>query len=191
LFQDPRTSPFYEGLRSELARATEEGVGALRRRAQAAGMARSTPAMRAESQLRSTMAEKGTSLLGRLYEQERALHSPLSRLGAAFGYGGLPREVEKERAASEYTKQLQDVEAPYRLQAPLAAKAATIRPYYQPMYVREPSGFEKAMNVAGTVLTLLAHTFPGRFGLKAETPDTGGNVGFSAGIPGLLGISYG
>ncbi len=68
---DPATSPYYAGLRDEIQRQTQDQVSDMRRGMQAGGMLMSTPAARAEGDIRAAGAGQTASILGSLYDQER------------------------------------------------------------------------------------------------------------------------
>lgn len=145
-FQDPRTSPYYQGLRQEIGAETEKGVSALNRRAQSAGMYRSGTAARAEGDYRSDQANKQLSLLGSLYEQERARDNPYTRLQAGATYGALPRELEQAGLTSQYQQQVNQLQFPYQYQAPLAQNMLNYQPWYTPTYITEPSEYSRINN---------------------------------------------
>ncbi len=143
-FEDPRTSPLYGGLRAESMAEEERGVSALRRRGQAAGMYHSTPSYRAEGEYRGQMARGRESILGGLYESERARDNPYTRLAAVAAYGGLPRLLEQAGGEAGYQSELQRLMFPYTGQAPLAQSLMSSQPSYY-MTSPQPSGFSQVL----------------------------------------------
>jgi len=102
MFEDPRTSPLYKGLREEMMAEQDKGVRQLRRRANLGGGLFSTPAARTEADYTAQMGRGRESLLGGLYESERQMNSPQARLGALSQYGGMPREIEQAQRDAQY-----------------------------------------------------------------------------------------
>jgi len=120
-FQDPRTSPLYQGLRAESMAQEQAGADQLRRRAQLGGAAMSSGAFGAESRYRQGMANSRLSQLGQLYEAERARDNPYTRMAAASQYGQLPRVLEQAQMAAQYDSQLANIMFPYTEQANVAS----------------------------------------------------------------------
>ncbi|MBW2091397.1 MAG: hypothetical protein JRI34_04630 [Deltaproteobacteria bacterium] len=144
-FADPRTSPLYAGLRRESRREEEEAAGELRRYSQLAGMGRSSPAAREEGKLRSQFADQRLSLLGSLFETERARDNPYTRMGAVQQYGGLPRQIAGQQALARY----QQATAPYNVQSQLAQFMLGYQPWYQKKYRQIPSLFSQIAEPLG------------------------------------------
>jgi hypothetical protein len=120
-FQDPSTSKLWEGLRAEIDRSEETGVTALRRRGQLAGMFRSSPSLRQEGDFRANIAGKRASILGGLFEAERARDNPLARAQAGLGLGAAEQSLEQQRQQSQFNAQMQELMFPFQTLAPLAA----------------------------------------------------------------------
>jgi hypothetical protein len=138
-FQDPRTSPLYQGLRGEMESLTGKGVSALRHRQNLGGMFRSSPGERAEGEFRGDMANRTLQILGQLYESERARDNPYTRLQAAMTYGGLPRQIEQAGMDASYTQQLQNLMAPYQLQLPIALQLLGYQPFQSATGMIQPT----------------------------------------------------
>lgn len=119
-FRDPMTSEYYKGMRGELDREEEKGVGELRRRSQLSGMGASTPAFATEAEYRASMAAKRSSILGSLYESESARDNPYTRMAAVSSYGRLPREIKQESDDAVYNAILQKLMFPYQTQSGVA-----------------------------------------------------------------------
>lgn len=119
-FADPATSPYYQGMRREMIGEEERGVTSMRRGQQAAGMYYSTPGAGIEARYRGQMAGQRGTLLGALYEGERARDNPYTRLGAVAQYGALPRLVEGAQERANYQNLLYQLLFPYQAQVPLA-----------------------------------------------------------------------
>jgi len=165
-FADPRMSPLYAGLREQLKLEEEEAASALRRRSQLGGMLYSSPSIGAEGKLRSRFAANRASLLGSLYEQERARDNPYSRLAAAMQYGALPRQIAGQQAQARYAQRLGTQMFPYETQAPLAQQMLAYQPWYQPQMYYQPGAFQSAiLPLMGMGTTLLsAGLLSGAFG---------------------------
>lgn len=163
-FEDPRTSDLWEGLREELRAEEAEGVSGLRRRAQMGGVGFAGPSVRAEGEYRKGMATRRTSLLGELYERERARDNPYTRMAAVSAYGGLPREIEGAQEAAQYQSIMQRLMFPYTTRAPIAAGLANL-PFtpvpQQNWLVNQPaakttSGSSGIGGIIGGILSALA-----------------------------------
>ena len=148
-FQDPRTSPLYQGLRDESFAEEQRGAGMMRHRAQLAGGGRTSGAVRAEGDFRADMSRGRQSILGGLFESERERYGPQTQLMAADRLGSRPREVATAQAGAQYQKQFQDLMAPFNLQGPIAQDL--MDPIYQPQFYQQPSGWEKLMSIFGGV----------------------------------------
>lgn len=134
---DPRTSPLYAGLREEAAATKEQGLTALRRRANLGGNFYSTPALRAEGEYSANVDRGLNTLLGGMYESTM---SPQALLSASAQYGALPREIEQQQAAADYQARLSNLLAPYQMQAPIAGMLSGLQylPQDEPQtYVRD------------------------------------------------------
>jgi len=138
-FADPRTSPYYAGLREESERLTDQGTAALRHRQNLGGMFRSSPGVRMEGEYHGLMDENLLQELGRLYETERARDNPYTRLQAGMTYGQLPRMIEQQQYNAEMEKKTSDLLAPYSLQSPLANLMLQYAPYQVAGQITSPS----------------------------------------------------
>jgi len=142
-FQDPSTSQYYSGMRNQYKRATDEGVSALRHRQNLGGNFNSGAAVNQESKYRSQMSDQEMSLLGQLYERERARDNEYTRMAAIGQYGGLPRVLEQSGMNSEYQAALQNMLFPYKYQAPIANSLLNYDANIMPQYITEPSMFSQ------------------------------------------------
>jgi len=136
-FQDPRTSPLYQGLRDESRAEEERGASSLRRFAQKGGMLRSGPHFTGEGRYRADMAGKRASLLGSLYERERDRNDPARRAATALQFANRQTNLD----TLPYTHR-------YSVLPALAETAARNETVYQPQYGQDSSGFEKTMAFA-------------------------------------------
>lgn len=143
---DPLSSPYYEGYRRTSEMEEAEAMNALKRRTQLVGMSRSTPELTQMGKTARGYSADRMTQLGGLYESERnrqtgmagtlasaeeyRLQEPVRRAQAGATFGAIPREIENERLANEYSALLQTLLAPYTYQAPLAAQVMT-----EPRYV--------------------------------------------------------
>ena len=177
-FADPAESAVYKSYRTESEREEERGASQLKRGAQASGMAGSSRAKGVESRYREGMSNQRLGLLGQLYEAERNRDNPYTRLAAASTYGALPRQIEQGRLDAEYSTELQDLLAPYQLQAPLAKDLLNYQPWYQPTFTTSPSAFSQITGAAASIGGLVAPFFMG---------GGGGMNGGGSGDPGILG----
>lgn len=128
-FQDPRTSPYYQGLRRESLAEQETGMAEINRQTQMGGMGGSSTAARTQGDFMSDMANQRMTLLGSLYEKERERDNPYTRAGMAFQYGGLPRAVQNEQNQAAYQQKVGTTE--------LNSQISQILMNYQPWYTRE------------------------------------------------------
>lgn len=179
-FQDPRSSPYYQGLRDEINADTERGLATLNRQNQVAGMAGSSTAGRVAGDYLTGQANKKATLLGQLYESERSRDNPYTRLEAANQYGSLPRMLQTAQEAANYDASVKNLEAPYQLQSPLMQYLAEAGSYFTPQYTQEPSGLESLMSVISAVTPLIGMFMPSRGGGSS-----------SSGAMGAAGISGG
>ena len=165
-FQDPRTSPLYQGLRAESMAQEQAGADQLRRRAQLGGAAMSSGAFGAESRYRQGMANSRLSQLGQLYAAERARDNPYTRMAAASQYGQLPRALEQAQMDAQHQSQLANMMFPYTEQANIASA----------LMGHSPNMYQKAgsSSTFGSMLPIL--------GMAAGAALGGGLIG-----PGLLG----
>jgi hypothetical protein len=183
-FQDPRTSPLYEGFRRESLAEEEQGADSMRRFSQLGGMTRSTPAMTSEGRYRADMGNKRMTQLGGMYEAERARDNPYTRVAAAKEFGSLPREIETDQAKADYNQKLAELLAPYNLQAPIAQTLLAEKPWYQPQYYQEPSGLQKLMSFLSPIFGLAGAK------IGAGGGDSGGGMNWGVG-GGMLPFSLG
>ena len=159
---DPRTSPYYEGLRQESERLKKEGVTSLRQRAELGGMLTSSGAAVSEA---SFLKQSNSALLrelGRLLETERGrkllaaegIQSAEARkIGNVAAVGGIAEEarsIEQQRADALYIQSLQMALAPYQYQAKIAESLMN----YSPDYAVTGGGMTDlgfGLNVGGSV----------------------------------------
>lgn len=149
-FRDPTTSPYYQGMRQEIARDTEKGASALRQRQNLGGMFRSGAGVREEGEYRGDMAAKALQILGSLFESESARDNPYTRLQAGMTYGAVPRQIQQQGFDASYNQQLQNLLAPFNLQVPLALQLMGYQPLQQASYqADDPSGLSSIMSLLG------------------------------------------
>jgi len=137
---DPRTSPYYEGLRSEAERLTNQGVTRLRQRAELGGNLQSTPAAAQEGEFVNQANSALLTELGKLYESERnrkttaaegiqrAGAQETSNIAAVGGIAETARTVEQQRADALYNQIIQQILFPYQYQAQLASTLLNYSP---------------------------------------------------------------
>ena len=145
LFEDPRSSPLWAGLRDEMRREESAGVDAMRRYAQKGGMLRSGSHFAQEGDYRATMADKRMSTLGGLYERERDRNSPRSRLATALQYAGNRRDIDMIPYRHDY-----------QVRPALMGQAAGSEQLRVPEYSRIPSWFETGVGAATDFVNLWA-----------------------------------
>ena len=132
---DPRTSPYYEGLRDEANRLKSEGTSNIRRVGNIGfgGAKRASPITRGVGDYTSKVDTGLLQNLGRLYEGERnkmfaagniaqnvGRNAPLSILDQVATTGDLPRILEQLQNQAQYGSQVDTLTFPYTAQAPLA-----------------------------------------------------------------------
>jgi hypothetical protein len=165
-FQDPRSSDLYRGLRNESLTEETRGVDALRRRAQLGGMFNSGTSLAGEGQYRQGMANNRLSLLGGLYDQERARDNPYTRLAAGAQYGALPRQIEQAGMDTAYQNAMAPIEFQYGpLMQALQALFGMAPTSY--MTAPEPSMFSQMAPLLGDIAQSSASMFaptPGGMG---------------------------
>jgi len=162
---DPRTSPYYEGIKQEAAIMKEAGVSGLRRGSQAGGMFNSDTSKRAEGAYTSNMDAQVLSQLGQLFENERqrmtgatgmALNyakypqeSALQKIMAGMTYGSLPRDIENQKNMATYQSEM----FPYTNQAPIAQNLMNMGSnWYQPQFSTTPSTFSQILSVIPSIV---------------------------------------
>lgn len=131
---DPRTSPYYEGLRQEAERLKTAGTTQLRRRAELGG---NLSASLAGSQEASFIAESDSALLkelGRLLETDRgrkllaaegiqgAEARNIANVAAVGGIAEVERNIEQQRSDALYSQALQMFMLPFQQQAQIASQ---------------------------------------------------------------------
>ena len=173
-FRDPRTSPYYQGIREEAVANTERGASALRHRQNMGGMFRSSPGVRQEGEYRSAENAKLLQALGSLYEAESARDNPYTRLNAAMTYGSLPRQIEQATLNAEYNDLMQELLAPYTLQAPLAESMMNYAPWQQRSFYLDPDKAGLVLRSLGSGLTGM-FSMPG-FGNQQNQQNTNTNA---------------
>ena len=131
---DPETSRYYKGIREQLETGREEAEAGVRRTAQKAGSARSTPFLGVEAKTGAAYRAKESEVLGGLLQDERRFKSEaaskltsaggqrISQLGAAEDLAAVPRSIEQMQLDAAYQKILQDLTAPYTYQAQIASQ---------------------------------------------------------------------
>jgi hypothetical protein len=129
---DPRTSPYYEGLRQEAERLQAEGVTGLRQRAELGGMMKGSNAAVAEGSFINQSNSALLTELGRLLETERgrkllaaegiqgAESQRLRNVAAVGGIAEEARSIEQQRADALYNQALMQMLFPYQYQANIA-----------------------------------------------------------------------
>lgn len=129
---DPRTSPYYRGLREETERLKTEGVTDIRQASELGGMFKSTPRLGAEGELINVANSNLLKQLGLLYETERGRKSQAARdiqdvgtkeIGkyAAIGaMSDIERQLEQEVMNAKYTQAIEQMLFPYREQVGIA-----------------------------------------------------------------------
>ena len=155
-FQDPSTSQYYTGMRNQMKTATNEGVSALRNRQQGTGMYNSGGAVNQESKYRQGMSDQQMTLLGQLYEQERARDNEYTRLAAANQYGALPRLLEQMGMDASYNAAMGNIEFPYQYQMPAAQSLLNYDANVMGQTVANPSGFSQWAPLIGTAVGAIA-----------------------------------
>jgi len=148
---DPRTSPYYEGLKEETARTEAKGISGIRQRSQLGGMLYSEPAMGAEAEYRGILGTGLTKELGSLYEAD--INRQVSMIPQLLGYAGyesaMPgqkietlksfapmagqeRDIATKQALADWEVATQQELFPFNYQAPIAQYMADWGNWYQP-----------------------------------------------------------
>lgn len=169
---DPRTSPYYEGLKEESARIEEKGISGIRQRSQLGGMLYSEPAMGAEAEYSGMMGTGLTKELGRLYEGD--VNRQASMIPQLLNYAGfesnLPgQKIETLKSFAPMAGQERDIQTkqnladwevatnqqlfPFQYQAPIAQYTADWGNWYQPQQYYQP-GLMDYLGGIGSVLGL-------------------------------------
>lgn len=142
-FRDPRTSPYYQSVREEGKRLTDEGASALRHRQNRAGAYNASTAINQEGDYRADMGNKIMGVLGQLFEAESARDNPYTRLQAGMTYGSLPRMIEQSGMDAGYNQSIQNLLAPFQLQAPLMQALLGVDPLQTANTFIQPSQADK------------------------------------------------
>lgn len=129
---DPRTSPYYEGLRQESERLKGQGVTSLRQRAELGGMLQSSNAAGVEGQFVNQSNAAFLKELGGLYETERnrqgqaaqgiqqAGTQQVQNVAAVGGIADQQRVIEQAQQDALYQQLIMQILFPYQYQAQLA-----------------------------------------------------------------------
>jgi hypothetical protein len=179
-YQDPATSPYYQGVRNELATQKEKGASAIRRQSQTGGMLRSSGALRAEGDYRKDMDDQASTLLGQLAESERNRDNDYTRLDAASKFGEQLRTIENEQNNATYESELMKVLAPFQYQLPIATQMSEYGNYWMPQFDQQASGLENTTAILSALAPFVV-PFLGK----------GGGGGGSSGAYGAAGIGAG
>lgn len=129
---DPRTSPYYEGLRQESERLQGQGVTSLRQRAEMGGMLQSSNAAAQEGQFINQSNAALLRELGGLYETERGRQGQaaegiqraggqqVQNIAAVGGVADQQRIIEQAQQDALYQQLIMQILFPYQYQAQLA-----------------------------------------------------------------------
>jgi len=154
---DPRTSPYFEGLKEETARFEEKGITDIRERSQLGGMLYSEPAMGAEAEFKGILGTGLTKELGRLYEGDinrqvgmipNLLNyagfesaQPMQKLEALKGFApmaGQERDIATKQALADWQVGTSQELFPFQYQAPIAEYMADWGNWYTPTKTYQP-----------------------------------------------------
>jgi hypothetical protein len=127
---DPRTSPFFQGLRAESERLKQEGISDTLRRSQQLTGAPSSVALRQAGEVGARFDENTLQTLGGLFEQERGRQ--FQAIGAGFnapgaiaqtllGAGQVPRSIEQQILNAQFAQRQAQELAPFQYQNPIAS----------------------------------------------------------------------
>lgn len=129
---DPRTSDFYKGYRAEAETLRNDSNAQIGRQSQLAGMANSTPATGMISDNNRRIDDMLLRSLGGMYENERNRMDSAANTAGALGSQKFNETLQadialaKERVIEQmkydmiYNEALQELLAPYSIQAPIA-----------------------------------------------------------------------
>jgi hypothetical protein len=193
---DPRTSPFYQGLRDEAQRLKQVGVSDALRRGQRFSGGFSGVAGRQAGEVAGRADENILQVLGSLFETERgrqqqavptALGFEQGISGTLAGLGGLERSIEQQILDAQFQKQQQDVLAPFQYQSPVADALLKQQRFTYTPGKEGSSTMQDIMGVAG----IAAAPFTGgaSLGMTASAlgGPQGGGMGGAGGIMSMLG----
>jgi len=139
---DPRTSPYYEGLRQESERLKKEGVTGIRQRSELGGMLNSSSAAVAEGDFISQSNSALLQELGKMLETERgrkllaasgiqnAQSQEIGNVAAVGGIAEQARMIEQQQADALYNQIMQTILFPYAYQSQLATSLMNYSPDY-------------------------------------------------------------
>jgi len=103
---NPLTSPYYKAMREQMQREGEEAVLGARQRANLYGQLSSTGMANVESRARARTANDINTLLGGMYENERARQ--VNAINQALAYEHLPQQIlQQQLLAGQYERQVQ------------------------------------------------------------------------------------
>lgn len=106
---DPRTSPYYQGLRQQAQEDIGQALTNIRQSANLGGMLASTPRIAQEAQAQRKMVNDLSTVLGSLYEQERARQTQI--LPLYMQSAGLSRQIQQEELNKKYLEFIRQMEA--------------------------------------------------------------------------------
>jgi len=169
---DPRTSPYYEGLKEESARLEGKGISDIRQRSQLGGMLYSEPAMGAEAEFKGMLGTGLTKELGRLYEADVNRQAgmvpqllnyagfesnlPGQRIETLKSFAplaGMERDIETKQRLADWQVATNQELAPFQYQAPIAQYTSDWGNWYQPEMYYTP-GLWDSLGGIGSILGL-------------------------------------
>ena len=130
---DPATSDYYQGFRNEANAMKDDQASSIRRRSQLGGMLASTPSAGIEAENNRRVDNLTLQELGKLTENERnrttnaalgvgqVSGQQMNNLQGAESLAAVPRAITQAEYDAMYTANMNDLLAPYQLQAPIAS----------------------------------------------------------------------
>jgi hypothetical protein len=187
---DPRESDYYIGFRNEQETMKADAQNQIRRQAQKAGMARSTPSLGIQSDTGRQYDDQSLRQLGGLYENERnrmgQAAAGLQQIGAAYGsnvsgaqnIAAVERQQQQAKLSAAYNAAIQTMLAPYQYNAQIASALLNEQRY---MGVQSGGGMTDlgfALNAGASALG----AFAGAGGFKS-IGQAGGGFGAAGNMP--------
>jgi hypothetical protein len=165
---DPRTSDYYQGLRQEQEQLKSGAQLNVRRGAQKAGMARSTPSQGIQADVGQQYDTQTLKELGALYENERnrmgsaATALPeinsqfISNVGNAENIAAVERQNQQKKLTAIFTAAIQTMLAPYTYNAQIASALLNEQRYASYETGGGPTDLGFGLQVAGMAAAAIA-----------------------------------
>jgi len=184
---DPRTSPFFKGLREEIESVGRAGISKSIGTAQRLTGAPSSDLLGQVGDIQTKTDRNVLQLLGGMFENERGKQFQAAQnipnifnqaLAPLFSFGARDRELQQQQYGREFAGETANILAPFRYQAPIAQNIMDQQRYSFSPGVQGSSWLQDATAIAGLAGSVAG--MGGGGGVPGGVPTTP-NVGAPAG----------